>query len=249
MHPFTDIIVLVHNALPVTRGFLDRLFKHTTNFRLIIVDNGSDKETADFLKSETEKWTLIRLEENTGVICGRNIGATNVTADYFVNIDNDQYPGEGWLQKLHNLMSTGYDIVGCEAWWMLPPDSKGVVTIGQKNYKRAYYPQKRCTNIKEKFTYIGCGGMLIKKMVYDHIGLFDNRFNPAMFEDPDYCFSAIQHGYKLGWCYDCPINHLKHQTINNQRLFNKSEQFVRSWKIFQDKWYPYYPDSIQMEVI
>ncbi|KKL59937.1 hypothetical protein LCGC14_2210360, partial [marine sediment metagenome] len=98
-----------------------------------------------------------------------------------------------------------------------------------------------CTNKRDRFTYIGCGGMLIKKKVYDDIGLFDEQFGPFYFEDPDFWFTAIQHGYKIGWSHNCPIEHLVHKTINNQCLSDKSTQFVKSWKLFQKKWYPYFP--------
>ena len=50
MLPRTDIICLVHNSLPVTRGFVKSLFANTSNFRLIFVDNGSTDDTPKFLK-------------------------------------------------------------------------------------------------------------------------------------------------------------------------------------------------------
>ncbi len=246
-YPHTDIVCLVHNNLPVTQGFTKKLFENTENFRLIFVDNGSDKQTATFLQTGADEgqWTLIRSEENLGVIGGRNLGVQSVESDYFLNIDNDQYPRKGWLQGLHNLMSQGYDIVGVEAWCLLPPKSRGTVMVGSNTYKRDYYPTKHCVNKRDRFTYIGCGGMLIKKKVYDDIGLFDEQFGPAYFEDPDFCFRAIQAGYKLGWLHNCPIDHLAHQTITNQTLFRKNDQFIKSWRRFQKKWTPYYP-SIQM---
>lgn len=248
MHPPTDIIVLVHNNLPVTLGFVEHLFKNTANFNLIFVDNGSTDGVQQFLQDGADKkrWTLIRSDENLGVIGGRNLGAKYSTADFFLNIDNDQYPGERWLDSLHDLMIQGYDVTGCEAWLMLPPDVKGQVVLNGKNYSRAYFPQKRCTTKSDRFTYIGCGGMLIKREVYEKIGLFDERFNPFLFEDPDFCFRAIRAGYKLGWCYNCKINHLAHQTINNQNLAQKNQQFAKSWRHFQEKWLPYYPDPIKM---
>ena len=87
----------------------------------------------------------------------------------------------------------------------------------------------------------------MRTTVYKDIGLFDERFNPAYFEDPDFCFRAIQAGYKLGWKPNCPIDHLAHQTFDQQHLFNKSAQFVKSWKLFREKWLPFFPEPMSMQ--
>lgn len=247
-HPVTDIICLVYNNLPVTKGFTERLFENTENFNLFFVDNGSTDEVAEYLKEGDGKdWTLITSETNLGIIKGRNLGAKHISSDHFMNIDNDQYPKKGWLQGLYDLLNEGYDIVGPEAWCLMPPDSqRQVVMSGVSVTDKSYYPFKHCSRKIDKFTYIGCGGMLIKKYVYDDIGMFDERFSPAYFEDPDFCFRAIKAGYKLGWKYDCAIDHLGHQTIPSQKLFPKHAQFVKSWKAFQSKWKPYYPKLMQM---
>lgn len=250
MHPLTDILCLTHNKLSVTQGFIEHLFNHTNNFNLIFLDNASTDGTINFLQNgaNENKWKLICSNKNLGIIRGRNVLAQHVKSDYFLNIDNDQYPLAGWLESLHNLMSKGYDIVGAEAWSLFAPKTPGAVYIS-KNIMipdRGYYPCRRCISITNEYTYIGCGGMLIKKQVYDQIGLFDEQFSPAFFEDPDFSFRAIQHGFKIGWCYDCKINHLSHQTINSQTLFNKSEQFAKSWIRFRDKWNDYFPPLMCM---
>lgn len=239
---------LVHNNLSVTQGFIDHLFANTKNFRLLFVDNGSEDKTASFLLDGQKdgKWSVIRSETNLGVIGGRNLGAKYIESDYFLNIDNDQYPGPGWLDHMFRLVDSGYDICGVEAWQMSPPNTHGVIHIGNNEYKRDYFPQKKCQKSSDCFTYVGCGGMLIKKTIYEHIGLFDEIFNPAYFEDPDFVFRALQNGYKIGWSYSSKINHLAHQTINKQKIFDKSKQFLKSWKLFYKKWYPYYPEPVRM---
>lgn len=245
-HPLTDIIVLVHNNKNLTEKFVEHLFANTSNFRLIFVDNGSQDDVKDFLEEgkKNNKWELIRSETNLGIINGRNLGAKFVTADYFVNLDNDQYPKYRWLDNLHELMGKGYDIVGAEAWRLLPPKKQGVVIVDHKSYDRSYFPYKKCNKPTESFSYVGCGGMLIKYEVYKNIGLFDERYNPAYFEDPDFCFNALKNNYKIAWCSNCEIEHLAHQTINGQKLFYKNTQFSTSWKKFKEKWNPYFPEYL-----
>lgn len=250
MTPRIDIICLVHNGLPVTQGFVKSLFANTNNFRLIFIDNGSTDGTPQFLKEgeEQNKWKVVSPGKNLGVIGGRNLGAQYIESDFFMNIDNDQYPGPGWLEGLFKLIDQGYDIVGPEAWELMPPKAPGALVMGgQVIADRSYFPYKHCERMRDTFTYIGCGGSLIKTAVYEKIGLFDERFNPAYFEDPDFCFKALQAGFKLGWFANCPITHLAHQTFNSQQLFNKNTQFTKSWKAFRDKWLPYFPEPMKME--
>ncbi len=251
MHPKVDIIVLVHNHWATTQGFIKHVFANTENFRLIFIDNGSTDETSEQLElgQRQGKWEVVSPGENLGVIGGRNLGAKHIESDFFLNIDNDQYPKKGWMDGLFDLLDEGYDIVGSEAWALLPPKSPGTIVVNNITIPdRSYFPHKHCSNPMDRFTYIGCGGMLIKTEIYEKIGLFDEIFSPAYFEDPDFCFRSIQSGFKLGWKHDCPINHLSHQTFNDQNLFDKNSQFVKSWMAFREKWFPYFPKPIQMEI-
>jgi len=65
--PKFDIICLVHNKLPITRGFVKSIFAHTSNFQLIFVDNGSTDGTAEFLKkgADDNKWKVVTSQNYT----------------------------------------------------------------------------------------------------------------------------------------------------------------------------------------
>jgi GT2 family glycosyltransferase len=210
-------------------------------------------DTPRFLKDgeAQDKWKVVSSDENLGVIKGRNLGAKCIENDFFLNIDNDQFVQQGWLENLFQVMNeNNADIVGPEAWTLLPPKTPGATNIGSEIIPdRSYFPYRHCENRFDKFSYIGCGGSLIRREVYDKIGLFDEIFNPAYFEDPDFSWRAMQAGFKLGWSHNCPIQHLAHQTFNSQSLFNKSSQFIKSWKAFRKKWLPYFPEPLSMESI
>lgn len=234
----TDIIVLVHDAFDCTKQFCEFIGAHTRDYRLCLWDNGStDHRTIDFLKAGAEqgKWELHIETANLGIVTGRNRAVKHfLKADQFVIIDNDQFVRSGWLDALSTKLNDGFDIVGPEAWRLIPPALTGARPAN------SYYPYRHCTNPDEHFCYIGCGGQLIRRSVYEAIGLYDEQFNPAYFEDPDYCFRAVQYGFRLGWVPNAPILHVGKTTTSRQTLFSQGSQFRRSLLKFQQKWYPYY---------
>jgi GT2 family glycosyltransferase len=226
----TTIVALSHNAQSITEKFLDMLFKHTepSKFCLIMIDNGSTDGTQEYLTETLSMFenpnfvTLALNEQNLGVIGGRNMGYAMFQSDptdYICFLDNDQFVREGWLEQYHSFMAEGgYDVIGADAWLM---DSK-------------FMPIRNCKKAGEPYSYVGCGGMMAKRKVVDAIGLFDEQFNPAYFEDPDFNFRAREAGFSIGWNYAAKIEHLPHQTLGKNP--DRMKIFGQSYDKFKKKW-------------
>lgn len=233
----TTICVLTYNAIDVTKKFLELLYKNTENFKLILIDNGSSDGTPQYLNdilpnlyganATQHAQNIILNQENHGVIGGRNMGfaifATEPTK-YLCFLDNDQFVQNGWLEQHINYMrDNNLDIVGADAWLL------------NKKFMPTYHSTKK----GDPYSYVGCGGMLMKKEVVENVGSFDAQFNPAYFEDPDYNFRAMQKQYKIGWNAHAKIVHMPHQTLgqNSQR----GKIFRESYEKFCVKWQDYNP--------
>lgn len=176
------LCVLSCNGIDTSKEFLTHLVNQTDDedYDLIWIDNGSKDGTKKLL---TEHWdshsnaTIIFNKENSGVIGGRNIGFEeflngNCDSEYLMFLDNDQFVRRDWLQQHRNVIDHGYDLIGVESWQM----SKRFMP-NQKNYR-----------LTDWFSYVGCGGMMIRREAVENIGMFDEQFNPCYFEDPDYCY-------------------------------------------------------------
>jgi len=230
-----DLVVLSCNGSDTTRDFIQFFSENTPEgmVHLLWVDNGSTDDSVDVLSgfaTEYKYMTLMINSENLGVIGGRNIGyafakANKPKSKYMMFLDNDQYVKKGWIEQHLNFLETGYGVVGVEAWQM----------------NNRFLPIKRIDNIKEFFTYVGCGGMLIKREIVDKIGMFDMRFNPSYFEDPDYNFRVHNADYKIGWNYKAGIVHMPHQTLGKLSHQEKALRFGRSLRLFREKWKGYKP--------
>lgn len=221
-----DIIVLTMNNEDIISRFLSNLYENTVNFNLIVIDNGSVDKTAEIIHSVTymhDNITFVLNSENAGVIGGRNQGyqiqkKLTDRSRYMMFLDSDQFVQEGWMDNYLFMLDNGYDIVGYESWQM----------------NKVLFPSKRNNSLTDWFSYVGCGGMAMNVEVPDKIGMFDTRYNPAYFEDPDFNFRAIDNGYIIGWNINSKIIHLPHQTLGNMK--EKNEMFKNSYLLFQNKW-------------
>lgn len=233
-NPLVDLILLSYNGLDTTKAFLDRFYKHTdiSKVRLIWVENGSTDGTKEFLKElidSEDNFVYSDGEDNLGVIGGRNHGykvstylsETFFPAKYIMMLDNDQFVQPDWLEDhVGFLEQKNLDFIGVEAWIM----------------NAGYLPVKKLERPGGVFHYVGCGGSLFKKEIPDSIGMYDDQFNPAYFEDPDFCFRALDAGYKVGWNSGAKITHLPHQTLGKLNQKDKNDRFINSMRKFRQKW-------------
>jgi len=225
-HPLTAIIVLSYNGLEVTKKFLKHLYANTDNFVLLMIDNGSTDGSVEYLSDFCNKYNAVFIanDKNLGVIDGRNQGYKIYSSlpdrpSCFCFLDNDQFVNSGWLDHHYDVMNQSEaDLVGVEAWLM----------------NSSFRPVKQCKNTRDPWTYVGCGGMLIKEIVAETIGMFDPQFNPCYFEDPDYCFRAIDAGFNIAWNSKAKLIHLPHQTLGKNS--NRMKHFQISHAKFLDKW-------------
>jgi len=221
----TTIVVLSYNGKSVTEKFIELLYANTSTFNLIMIDNGSTDGTKEYLSESLGKFdnhTLVLNDQNLGVIGGRNMGFAlyqNEPTDLLCFLDNDQFVRKEWLEQYREFMDAGnFDVIGADAWLM----------------DATFMPRKNCKKAGEPYSYVGCGGMMVKRKVVEDIGMFDDQFNPAYFEDPDFNFRARKNGYKIGWNYLAKIDHLPHQTLGKNN--NRMNIFAQSYNKFKAKW-------------
>jgi len=241
-HPIIDICVLTHNNIKTTIKFIKHLYSNTVDFNLIIVDNNSSDNTVNFLENLQKKEnniTLFKSNENLGIAKGRNKAIQMSNAEWVFCIDNDQFPmKESWLDELFQIQAKGFHSVGVDAWTMLPPRSH-----------RPYFPIKHCQTKFDRPTYVGGGGHLTPRKIFEELDFYDEYYSPFFFEDADFQFKMRQKGYTSAWHYAAKIYHAGHDTRNKQKSFNLQQQFQKNYKYFVKKWNPWFPQPINPLVL
>jgi len=212
---------LAYNDLGAIKKNINLLYQNIgVNFKVFILDNNSKDLTKEYLrrtKEEKDNLYINLQDHNLGVIKGRNecyqfSKEIDKNCSHILFLDADQYVLEGWLESYLEYFN--------EAWLMREKDC---------------YPYKRLKSKEESnyFNYCGCGGLMVKSSVFEELGGFDERYDKYYFEDPDFCWTAHEAGYKIGWNYNEVIFHEKHNlSLSGERKI----KFMENWSRFRDKW-------------
>lgn len=201
------IVILNWNGYEDTSECIISLQKITyDNYKIIVVDNGSRQEDYLLLKKNFPEIEVVRSESNLGFTGGNNLGIENamtMNPDYFMLINNDTIVEPNFIQPLLDVFENEQNagIVAPQINYFYEP--KKIWTAGGKISRLRgsgfAYSDRIESDIKPDNKYVtfvsGCC-MLIKKEVFEKIGLFDENFFLYV-EDADLCYRATNAGYKI----------------------------------------------------
>ncbi len=183
-YPKIYIVILQYNQSEHTLKCLESVAKlHYPNFTVIVVDNGSALEhlkNVDYWieMHDVTRYTLQATGSNLGYGAGNNVGikyALEHSADYIFILNNDTVIESDFLDKIPEADISGPIIHSIK--WFFP----GGIPNG---------------NLDHKDSFISGAAMLVKRKVFEKIGLIDESFF-LYFEDADFCFQAKKAGLRL----------------------------------------------------
>lgn len=214
---------LTHNCLHYTQQLLGSFSSvHPHNF--IIVDNGSSDRTRVLLDdlSHFTNQIHIRNRENRGVAAGWNQILRRALHDpeckYIYVLNNDLILNKNSCDVLLNFLKAH-------------PEFIAVSSIESNRFK----PEKGKVDDKA----LSFVAVMFTRKCVELVGLFDEQFYPAYFEDNDYYErlkrEALPLGLKFGVVHDSTVVHIGSRTINEGGVFmgtafqQNRERFRRKW--------------------
>lgn len=220
-----DIIFLTHNQSEMSLKCLDDLGKNTHHpFRLIWIDNGSDRFHHERIREKVEEFnhTAYKFEVNRFYARAINQGLILSNARYVVTFSNDVFVTNGWLTKLFltmennpnvGLLSPLTDNIGlpvCRADYAIQKwrlDVRGSFSTDINKLP------ERCVTTQDDISMF-CS--MIRKEVIERIGLLDERFF-ILANDNDYCDRIRLADFDTAVCLNCFVYH-KH-SITKDLIF------------------------------
>ena len=101
MSPDVSVIVVTWNGRHYLEACLSAVeAQQDVTFETIIVDNGSEDGTADFVRERFPSVRVSRWRRNLGFAGGNNAGAATARGRYVAFLNNDTVAEPGWLSAL-----------------------------------------------------------------------------------------------------------------------------------------------------
>ncbi len=181
-----DIIVPVWNNPVATRDCLVSLINHSPDSRIILVDNGSDRETEKLLEEFAEildhRALLMRTDLNEGVIRAVNRGLARAEADYILVVRNTSLVTEGWLDPLLEFAHSRP-----EAGIMVPR----LIRCDDRKVRSG----KRRPAGEMEVSHGSLAALFIRKETYDTVGGLDEEMDGGLWCLKDYSRRAYRQGF------------------------------------------------------
>jgi len=207
--PVVSVVVLTWNALDYTRKCAASLLEHTDpRHELIFVDNGSRRETIDFLEELSAGHSRVKVilnGRNLGFAAGNNVGIAASGGDYVCLLNSDTVVTEGWLDAL--LAPAEKDprvglvgpvtnsISGAQKLPSVPYDQDTLAGLAE--FAARNRSEQAGRTAAALMTVGFC--MLIRKTLIERIGGLDEGFGQGNYEDTDYCLRTALAGCKVDY--------------------------------------------------
>lgn len=209
--PLYSVIVLIFHRTPelvtIAHECIASIKKHSSNYELIIVDNGSTER----YEWEKECDVYVRLDKNMGISHAWNTGLRVARGRYMVILGDDTVVSRGWLEGLQKAMD--------------------MPQAGLANIHVEHLPEG--IDVVENYKWFSHACVMLTKETIKNVGYYDqDTYFPCNWEDVDYSTRVYKAGLKCYVNYDVSIKHKEGQTLHAKDL---SQHFMRLKQAFIDK--------------
>ncbi len=249
--PRVSVIVVTFGNLNFTRNCLDSLDRCSNwpDLEVIVVDNGSQDGTPEFLESwcrAGHSRRVILNPDNRGFAAACNQGLAAATGDYLILLNNDTYVTLGWVRGLltHLRADSGIGLVG-------------PVTNNIGNEARIdidYADMEQMARRSRRYTAAHTGRAMelptlaffcvaMTRATYEKVGPLDEAFEIGFFEDDDYCRRIKQVGLRCVCAEDVFVHHHLSASFDQMDSESRKVLFERNRLVYEKKWGAWQPHT------
>lgn len=252
MELLCSVIVPVYNGSTTILRCLNALATQTeTRFETIIVDDGSQDDTAE----QVRKWSAdhpqqqVRLiqQANAGPAAARNQGASVARSPILLFTDADCAPLPTWVETLLAALADA-QTMGVKGTYLT--EQTGLVPrFVQAEYEDRYDRMRSQPQIDFIDTY-SAG---YRRDLFLHNGGFDPIFKTASVEDQEFSFRLARQGHRLCFAPAAQVIHLHDHNLGD---YARRKFFIGYWKALIARRHPermvsdsHTPQVLKMQIL
>jgi GT2 family glycosyltransferase len=245
-NPEVSIILVLYNRAELTLKCLSSILSNQfKSYELIIVDNASTDKTK-LLLERIDGAKIISNSENKHFLLGCNQASQEAVGKYLLFLNNDaQILGDSINAALKTIQSS--DDIGAVGGKIILPDGtlqEAGSIIWQDGsclgYGRGDSPYAPQYMFKRSVDYCSAAFLLTDRLLFLQSGGFDGAYQPAYYEETDYCVKLLKSGRKIIYDPDVSILHyefasssssekaIELQKKNQQVFVNKHQDWLKN---------------------
>lgn len=223
--PLVTIIIPNLNGKRFLATCLDSIFNQQfQNFAIIVIDNGSEDGSVQFIKTEYPSVFLIPFSHNKGFSTAINAGIRSSESKYICLLNNDIELDQNFLKEMVAVLEVETEIAYCAPKMLafynrnkIDGAGDGVFRAGA-GYKRGSLEEDHWRYHRQSTVFGACAGAaLYRRSFFEKIGLFDEDFF-AYLEDVDLNLRAQRLGLKCLYVPTAIVYHIGSATTGS--IFN-----------------------------
>jgi len=219
-----DIIICTHNNEEIIEKCLDHVMAlKYENKKCIIIDDVSTDRTVEVINQTHPGVRIIQKKERSGPSVSRNIAIKNSSSNYLLFLDSDVFVEPYFLYNLMEAMGNTHIRVSIFGGKLLLPNETidsvgGEITKIGVGFDRGHGKSENEYKDRMEVMYIPSAAILIRREVFDKIGLFDETYFYGH-EDTDFCWRAHIAGFKAYYEPSAIAHHSKNTTVKNMQNY------------------------------
>ncbi|AQQ41706.1 glycosyltransferase family 2 protein [Burkholderia cenocepacia] len=248
--PLVEIIIPTRDGAGLVRQCIDSIRNLTTyrNYRITIIDNGSEKlETFELFKSydSDSRIRVVRDDSPFNYSALNNRVALASSADFVCLLNNDiEVITPDWLSELVSIaLQDGVGAVGAK---LLYPDDTiqhagvflgmgGLAGHGHKHLPR-HAPGYFCrAALRNAVSAVTAACLVIRTSIYREVNGLDEGLVVA-FNDVDFCLRVREAGYRNVWTPFAELYHHESVSRGYEDTPEKMERFVKEIDFVKNRW-------------
>ena len=202
--PLVSVIIPVYGKVEYTLACLRSMVRHPPSapFEVIIVDDVSPDNSLERL-AQIGGLRLLRNDHNLGFVGTCNAGAAAAHGEFLLFLNNDTQVTPNWLDGLLRCLQDQARC-GIAGSRLVYPDGRlqeagGLVFADGSCWTSGRFEDRDTPawRYRREVDYVSGASLMIRRMVFERIGGFDQRYAPAYYEDTDLGFAVRQLGLKV----------------------------------------------------